>query len=322
MNGYWLPENLNDRGSELAAIIAKRMNNDVLDGVEKWVEMPERLVDNPTRPDPATSWGDGFLCLDLGPDDGATWGRFKDVVEGDEDPESIARRAQVWRLPVTPYRKHPSLLPPNDLGDCTDFVEPRTLKVIDLTSMWAGPLCTELLARGGASVIKIEPSSRPDGLRYGDGDDGSGNAPMFVELNRSKEFADIDLRYCSEGGEFHQLVRSADLVVTSLSPRANENLGITCEKLTSINPDIAVLSITAFASHSPESDWVAYGTGVHAASGLGWHVGEPLTPAFSYLDPIAGLEACAVALSQAMRDAPQFCRISLDRSAAAFQGLS
>ena len=322
MNGYWLPENLNDRGSELAAIIAKRMNNDVLDGVEKWVEMPERLVDNPTRPDPATSWGDGFLCLDLGPDDSATWGRFKDVVEGDEDPESIARRAQVWRLPVTPYRKHPSLLPPNDLGDCTDFVEPRTLKVIDLTSMWAGPLCTELLARGGASVIKIEPSSRPDGLRYGDGDDGSGNAPMFVELNRSKEFADIDLRYCSEGGEFHQLVRSADLVVTSLSPRANENLGITCEKLTSINPDIAVLSITAFASHSPESDWVAYGTGVHAASGLGWHVGEPLTPAFSYLDPIAGLEACAVALSQAMRDAPQFCRISLDRSAAAFRGLS
>ena len=322
MNGYWLPENLNDRGSELAAIIAKRMNKDVLDAVEKWVEMPERLVDNPTRPDPATSWGDGFLCLDLGPDDSATWGRFKDVVEGDEDPESIARRAQVWRLPVTPYRKHPSLLPPNDLGDCTDFVEPRTLKVIDLTSMWAGPLCTELLARGGASVIKIEPSSRPDGLRYGDGDDGSGNAPMFVELNRSKEFADIDLRYCSEGGEFHQLVRSADLVVTSLSPRANENLGITCEKLTSINPDIAVLSITAFASHSPESDWVAYGTGVHAASGLGWHLGEPLTPAFSYLDPIAGLEACAVALSQAMRDAPQFCRISLDRSAAAFRGLS
>ena len=228
MNGYWLPENLNDRGSELAAIIAKRMNNDVLDGVEKWVEMPERLVDNPTRPDPATSWGDGFLCLDLGPDDAATWGRFKDVVEGDEDPESIARRAQVWRLPVTPYRKHPSLLPPNDLGDCTDFVEPRTLKVIDLTSMWAGPLCTELLARGGASVIKIEPSSRPDGLRYGDGDDGSGNAPMFVELNRSKEFADIDLRYVPRR-RISSIFRSADLVVTSLSPRANENLGITCE---------------------------------------------------------------------------------------------
>ena len=322
MNGYWLPENLNDRGSELAAIITKRMNNDVIDAVEKWVEMPERLIDKPTRPDPATSWGDGFLCVDLGPEDGATWGRFKDVVEGDEDPESVARRAQVWRLPVTPYRKNPVLLAPNEVGDSTDFVEPRTLKIIDLTSMWAGPLCTELLARAGASVIKIEPSSRPDGLRYGDGDDGSGNAPMFVELNRSKEFADIDLRYCSEGGEFHQLVRSADLVVTSLSPRANENLGITFEKLTSINPDIAVLSITAFASHSPESDWVAYGTGVHAASGLGWHRGEPLTPAFSYLDPIAGLEACAVALSQAMRDAPQFCRISLDRSAAAFKGLS
>ena len=322
MNDYWLPENLNDRGLELAAIIAKRMNNDVIDAVQDWIAMPEQLANNPTRPDAATNWGDGFLCLDLGPEDAGTWNRFRDVIEGDEDPESVARRAQVWRLPVTPYREDPVPLSPNDVGHCTDFVEPRTLKIIDLTSMWAGPLCTEILARAGASVIKIEPSSRPDGLRYGDGDDGSGNAPMFVELNRSKEFADIDLRYCSEGGEFHQLVRSADLVVTSLSPRANENLGITCERLRSINPDIPLLSITAFASDTPESDWVAYGTGVHAASGLGWKSGRPLTPAFSYLDPIAGLEACAVALSQAMRDAPQFCRISLDRSAVAFRGLS
>ena len=115
---------------------------------------------------------------------------------------------------------------------------------------------------------------------------------------------------------------SSDLVITSLSPRANANLGITFDEVISINPDIALLSITAFASDTPESEWVAYGTGVHATSGLGWRSGQPLTPAFSYLDPIAGLEACAVALGQAMREAPQFCRVSLDRSASAFRGLS
>ena len=321
MNDYWLPENLNERGRELAAIITNRIGDDVIGAVDHWIEMPERLADKPTRPEAARSWGEGFLCLDLGPEDHDTWGRFEELARKDDDPESVARRAQVWRLPVTPYRENPTPLPPNDLGRCTSTVEPRTLRIIDLTSMWAGPLCTELLARAGASVVKIEPSSRPDGLRRGDGDEGPGNAPMFVELNRSKEIADIDLRHCSEGGEFHQLVRSADVVITSLSPRANNNLGITCDELRSINPDIALLSITAFASNSPETDWVAYGTGVHATSGLGWRSGQPLTPAFSYLDPIAGLEACAVALGQAMRDAPQFCRVSLDRSAHAFRGL-
>ena len=90
MNDYLLPENLNDRGLDLAAIIAKRMNNDVIDAVQDWIAMPEQLANNQTRPDAATNWGDGFLCLDLGPEDAGTWNRFRDVIEGDEDPESVA----------------------------------------------------------------------------------------------------------------------------------------------------------------------------------------------------------------------------------------
>jgi len=320
MTDYWLPGDLDERGRQLAALIASRAGTDIVGPADYWIEMPERVVDEPTRPQSAKAWGDGFLCLDIGPDDKETWTRFEGLAEKDLDPESVARRAQVWRLPVTPYREYPSVRSPNDLGRCSRKIDPRSLTVIDLTSMWAGPLCTELLARSGARVIKIEPSCRPDGLRFGDGDNGLGQAPMFRELNRSKEIADIDLRYCSEGGEFHRLVRSADLIVTSLSPRANMNLGITSDQLCSINPDIAVLAITAFASASDESEWVAYGTGVHATSGHGWQAGRPLTPAFSYPDPLAGLEACALALGQVMRDVPQICRISLDKSVAALEG--
>ncbi|HCJ85264.1 MAG TPA: hypothetical protein DHV80_01810 [Acidimicrobiaceae bacterium] len=319
MNDYWLPGDLHGRGMELAALIASRAGTDIVGPADYWIDMPEHVVGEPTRPQSATAWGDGFLCIDLGPDDKETWKRFEVLAETDLDPESVARRAQIWRLPVTPYRESALERFPNNLGSCSRTIDPRSLTVIDITSMWAGPLCTELLARSGARVIKIEPSSRPDGLRFGDGDNGLGQAPMFRELNRSKEIADIDLPYCSEGGEFHRLIRSADLVVTSLSPRANMNLGITPDQLCSINPDIAFLAITAFDSISEESDWVAYGTGVHATSGLGWQAGRPMTPAFSYPDPLAGLEACALAFGQMMRDVPQVCRVSLDKSVAALE---
>jgi len=316
MTGYWLPPRLYERGAQLATTIERRLGEQFIGAIDYWLELPERAVNEPTRPPVPCRWGEGYLCLDLGPDDLATWETFAGIVESDVDPESVAQRAQVWRLPVTPYRSKPLPQQSNNLGNCRRRIDLRTVRVVDLTSMWAGPFCTELLALAGARVVKIEPSSRPDGLRYGDGDDGSGNAPMFVELNKSKEIADIDLRYCSEGDEFHQLLRSADIVVTSLSPRANANLGISSDRLHAVNPDLALLSITAFASGSNESDWVAYGTGVHAASGMGWVDGCPLTPAFSYPDPLAGLEACATALAQLAGDAPKQCRVSLDRSVA------
>ncbi|HIF67374.1 MAG TPA: hypothetical protein EYG17_01100 [Acidimicrobiia bacterium] len=316
MSEYWLPPHLHERGAQLAATIESRLGEEVIGAIDYWLELPERAVNEPTRPSTPRPWGEGYICVDIGPDDQTTWRTFAAIAQSDLDPESVARRAQVWRLPVTPYRSKSIAQQPNNIGDCTRHVDLRTVRVVDLTSMWAGPFCTELLARAGARVVKIEPSSRPDGLRYGDGDDGSGNAPMFVELNKSKEIADIDLRYCSEGGEFHQLLRSADIVITSLSPRANANLGITTERLHAVNPDLALLSITAFAPEVNESDWVAYGTGVHAASGMGWLNGCPLTPAFSYPDPLAGLEACATAIAQLAGNAPKYRRVSLDRSVA------
>ena len=319
MTEYWLPPRLHERGALLAETIQRRLDGEFVDAIDYWLELPERTVEEPTRPPTPSRWGDGYICLDLGPDDQATWETFVAGAESDADPESIARRAQVWRLPVTPYRSQPTSQQPNDLGETTSRLELRGVTVVDLTSMWAGPFCTELLARAGARVVKIEPSSRPDGLRFGDGDDGSGRAPMFIALNKSKEFADIDLRYCSEGGEFHQLLRFADIVVTSLSPRANSNLGITHDYLKDVNPNLALLSITAFASDSDEGDWVAYGTGVHATSGMGWANGCPSTPAFSYPDPLAGLEACATALAQLAGDAPKHCRVSLDRSIAGLE---
>ncbi len=95
MNDYWLPENLNDRGMELAGIIAKRISNDVIGAVDHWLEMPERLVDSPTRPEPARSWGKGFLCLDLGPEDHDTWGRFHAITKRFNRPENALHEVEI-----------------------------------------------------------------------------------------------------------------------------------------------------------------------------------------------------------------------------------
>ena len=137
---------------------------------------------------------------------------------------------------------------------------------------------------------------------------------MFDALNGHKEFADIDLRHCSDRSEFHQELRRADLLVTSLSPRAQHNLGLDSASLRSQFPQLQLLSITAFAESSPEADWVAYGTGVHATSGLGMVEGRPQAPAFSYPDPLAGLLGCRVALAQLAGAMEPVQRVSLEEA--------
>ena len=264
---------------------------------DHWIDMPLRVVAEHTPSAAPVPWGDGFLCVDLGPDDEETWSTFSEVVAAEPDFEAVARRAQVWRLPVTPYRRRPTSAFESAVPE-HDPVDLRGVTIIDMTAMWAGPLCTELLARAGARVVKIEPAARLDGLRFGDGDDGSGCSPMFRALNASKEIVDLDLRHCSDSDEFRRLVRHADAIVTSLSPRAIENLSLTPDDLRVDNPKLKSLSLTAFPAESAEANWVAYGTGVHAMSGLGFVDDRPIAPAFSYPDPLAGLLGCRMLLGQ------------------------
>ena len=313
-----VPRGTFELARRLGAALGDRLGCRVdLDWVERLLVLPFVTHRDPRRPDPPTQLADGALCVDLGPDDHDTWSSFRSVTRDDQDPESVAKRAQVWRLPISPYRRQRHSSP----GWWTDVFDrgftalgPTGLSgvtVVDFTSMWAGPLCTALLAATGATVVKIEPDCRLDGLRFGDGDDGRGLSPMFRALNGSKELASWDLRHCSHRSEFEQLVRSADLVVNSFSPRVLTNLGIAHDAMATLSPGIASLSITAFPEATPEADWVAYGSGVHAASGLAWDGETFEAPAFSYPDPLAGLVAAVVALDQLTGAQPPERRVSL-----------
>ena len=305
---YWLPPGLFAYGSELAAAIDGRLGRTLAGDGTTWIDMPHRLgtADVPSVPVP---WGHGALCVDLGPDDVETWERFAEVHRVEPDPDAVAVAAQEWRLPVTPYRRLPAAsgrqvaAPPGDEPTGTTSIDGA--KVVDLTSMWAGPLCTELLGRAGAEVHKVTSAARPDGLA---------GSPMYAELNVHKAVAELDLRLAADRRSLDQMLASADLLVTSLSPRALANLDLLPSQLCSRHPGLRTMAITAFESSSAERGWIAYGTGVHAASGLGWLGDEPRAPAYSYPDPLAGLRAAAVALDQLAGTALQHQGVSLARA--------
>lgn len=231
--------------------------------------------------------GAGWVCADLGsPGDGEAFERLLGVLgPGPHDPEEVAERAQEWRLPVTPYRSHRR----RTRHRCGPPAAGRPLagaRVVDLTSMWAGPLATQLLAQAGAQVDTIEGSCRPDGLR--------GTPAMFEWLAAGKRRHDLDLRRADGRARMLDLVADADVVVESFSPRVLPNLGIDLSALLPVNPEVLVVSMPAFAPSTPEQDWVAYGTGVHAASGLGVDGdGRAWAPSVTYPDPLGGLAAFA-----------------------------
>ena len=301
----WLPPGLFAYGSELAAEIDSRLGRTLVGDAAMWIDVPRRLgtADTPDEPVP---WGDGALCVDLGPDDDETWERFAEVHRDEPEPEAVAMAAQEWRLPVTPYRRLPTEIvrqigaPYGDRPNGTISIDGAV--VVDLTSMWAGPLCTELLGRAGAEVHKIESAIRPDGLM---------GSPMHAELNAHKTELDLDLRLAEDRRSLDQMLATADLLVTSLSARALANHDLLATQLDARHPGLRSMSITAFEPDSAECDWIAYGTGVHAASGLGWLGDEPQAPAYSYPDPLAGLRATAVALDQLAGAALQHQGVSL-----------
>jgi hypothetical protein len=205
------------------------------------------------------------------------------------DAEVLAERAQACSLAVTPYLVTPAPWRPDGTPEGSGrVVRPSEITVIDMTAMWAGPLCTQLLADWGAGVLTVEPVVRPDGLR--------GSPAWFGALDRGKRRVPWDLRAADDRLAFEQAVSEADVLVESFSWRVLPDLGYSSERLHHINPRLTIVAIRAFPSTSPHASWVAYGRGVHAASGLGVVRGQPVPALLGYPDALAGLQAFVTVL--------------------------
>jgi hypothetical protein len=168
--------------------------------------------------------------------------------------------------------------------------------VVDLSSLWAGPLCTHLLSLAGARVVKVESTGRPDGAR-------DGPAAFFDLLNVGKESVALDFADARDRETLRRLVSRADIVVEGSRRRALEQVGVVAAAILVEERAPAVwLSITG---HGRSADRVAFGDDAAVAGGLVVTDGDgPCFCADAVADPLTGLvaaERCAAMLAAGER---------------------
>lgn len=151
------------------------------------------------------------------------------------------------------------------------------IRVLDLTQVIAGPYASLLLADMGAEIIKIERPPHGDPARQIP-PLVNGESAYFMSVNRNKRSLFLDLTQAEGKQVFYELVRGADVVLDNFRPGVTDNLGITHEVLTAVNPRIITCSISSFGQDGPYRHRPAFDLVVQAMSGLMSVTGEPGRP--------------------------------------------
>ena len=126
------------------------------------------------------------------------------------------------------------------------------IRVIDFTQVMLGPCCTQMLADYGAEVIKIEKEKIGDLSRWSLGSDPDGlNNPVFCSLNRNKKSVSVNLKSEDVRRQVHELIDSADVVVSNFRPGVMERMGFGYEELKKTNPGIIFAVGTGFGLEGP-----------------------------------------------------------------------
>jgi crotonobetainyl-CoA:carnitine CoA-transferase CaiB-like acyl-CoA transferase len=156
----------------------------------------------------------------------------------------------------------------------------RGIRVIDCSTVLAGPYCTMLLADLGADVIKIEPpegdATRGWGPPWvGDRAAGTRTAAYYLAVNRNKRSIRLDLSK-EEGREvLRRLLRGGDAVIENYRVGGFARLGFSDEVLDELNPDLVHLAISGFGTRGPDADKPGYDFVIQAVGGLMSITGEP-----------------------------------------------
>jgi crotonobetainyl-CoA:carnitine CoA-transferase CaiB-like acyl-CoA transferase len=219
--------------------------------------------------------------------------------------------------PGPPYRMQPAQLrapqPPPRLGEHTVQYRARNrrerevlspspfdgLHVLDMTTFWAGPSCTHMLAMLGAEVIHVESTRRPDGTRLIAGipiteDQWWEKSPIFSGLNTNKKGLTLDLQSDAGRQVLMRLIATCDVIVENFTPRVLDQIGLDFAAVQSVRPDAIMLRMPGFGLDGPWRDNPAFAYVIEAASGISWLTGypdrNPYEP-YSVGDPNAGIHA-------------------------------
>jgi len=186
------------------------------------------------------------------------------------------------------------------------------IRVLDLTTSWAGPWCTKVLGDLGADVIKIEavqaydltrgPIAREDWRAYArrGAERPYERADTFLKPNRNKRGITLNLKDARGVDLFRRLAAASDVVAENYATGEMERFGLGFEALRALNPRLVLLRMPAIGADGPERDYVGFGSTLELLSGIteltGYAGGPPMKSGFWYGDPISGVHAAAAVM--------------------------
>jgi succinate--hydroxymethylglutarate CoA-transferase len=170
------------------------------------------------------------------------------------------------------------------------------VRVLDLTRILAGPLCTQMLGDMGADVIKVEPVGSGDDTRTWGPPFAAGESAYFLGVNRNKR--SITLNMAAKPGQalLAKLIEKSDVLVENFKVGTLEKWGFGNDWLTQHAPAVVRCSITGYGSTGPKAPLPGYDFILQAESGLMSICGEPEGTPMKYgvaiVDIVTGMLAC------------------------------
>lgn len=154
------------------------------------------------------------------------------------------------------------------------------LRVVDLTRVLAGPLCTQMLSDNGALVVKIEPPGGDETRHLGPPYDEMGHSAYFAALNRGKKAISLDLSQPEAQEVLHRLLQDADVLVENFLPGTMEKWGLGYEEVLARRyPRLVYCAISGFGRDGPLGGLPGYDAVLQAQCGLMSINGESATGA-------------------------------------------
>ena len=221
----------------------------------------------------------------------------------------VTARARLLGLPVATLGET-CAAPPRitTLGTAAAPRGPSELLVADLSSMWAGPLCGQLLARADATVVKVETPGRPDGTR-------AGPSKFFDWMNGEKLSYAVDL---DQPTSLRRFLEAADVVIESSRPAALAHRSLGPSDIAPRDGRIW-LRITGHGADGERANWVAFGDDAAVSGGLvGGTDSDPTFCGDAIADPLTGLHAALAVAESLTRGGGELIELSMAAVAAAY----
>jgi crotonobetainyl-CoA:carnitine CoA-transferase CaiB-like acyl-CoA transferase len=172
------------------------------------------------------------------------------------------------------------------------------IRVLDVSTVYAAPICAMMLGDYGADVIKVEHPRGDPARTHGHNKDGHGL--WWKVISRNKQTVTLNLSHPTGQDLLERLAVDTDVLIENFRPGVMEKWGLGPDRLQEISPSLVILRVTGFGQYGPYAKRRAFGTLAEAMSGFAHQTGQPdgppTLPPFGLADGVTGLAATVAVL--------------------------